>query len=240
MAQERELTIIGHLIELRGRLMWAIGALVVGTLISMLFARQALELLLIPLGDYLPQAIHPSETFATYFKVAFIGGVAIAMPVIVYEIIAFILPGMMPNERRYLKFMLPGVTFCFLGGVAFAGFVMLPAAVQFLQGFLSDIIENQWTLESYIAFVTKILFWIGLVFETPLVIFLLAKLEIVTAQQLRAFRKYAILVAAIIAAVVTPTPDPVNMMLLMVPIYLLFEVGVILARIAQRNSRPAD
>jgi len=225
MAQEKELTIIGHLLELRTRLMWAIGALVVGTLLSMFVAKQALELLLIPLGHYSPQAIHPGETFATYFKIAFIGGVALAMPMIVYEIVAFMLPGMTPNEKRYVKFMLPGVTVCFLGGVAFAAFVMLPAAVSFLQGFLSDIVENQWTLENYIGFVTKILFWIGIVFETPLVIFLFAKLDLVTAEQLSHSRKYAVLVAA------------VNMMILMVPIYLLFEIGVILARIAQAGRK---
>lgn len=235
---DRELTIMGHLMELRTRLIRASLALLVGTAISVVFAKRGLQVLMIPLRGYNPQTLYPTESFVVYFKVALIGGVALAMPVIVYQLIAFLLPGMLPNERRYLYFMVPGVAVCFVAGVAFAALIMLPAAVGFMQGFLADIINNQWTLDHYISFVTRILFWMGIVFQTPLLLFLMAKMGIITANQLARFRKYAVLVISIIAAVVTPTPDPVNMMIVMVPLYLLYEVGVLLARIAQPGQSP--
>jgi len=229
---DRELPLLEHLLELRGRLIRASLALFVGTAISVVFAKRGLELLLLPL-PVPPQTLGPTEAFVVYFRIALIGGVVLAMPIIVYQFVAFLLPGMMPNERRYLLWSLPGVFVCFAGGVAFASFIMLPAAISFMQSFLNDIIQQQWTLDNYISFVTRALFWMGMIFQTPLVLFLLAKLDLVTAQQLSKYRKFAVLGCAIIAAVVTPTPDPVNMMIVMVPLYLLYEVGVILARIAR-------
>ena len=231
MTQDAELTVWEHLSELRSRLMKAGIAFIVATLVSMVFTPQFLEIL----TDFLPnmpQVIKPTETFIVYFKIAMIGGAALSMPIILYQIIRFILPGLMPNEKRYLYMFLPGVGLCFIGGVAFASLVMLPTAIQFLQGFLDQLVENNWTLESYISFVTRVMFWMGVVFQTPLLIFLLAKLGLVSPRSLARNRKYAVLVCAVIAALVTPTPDPVNMMIVMVPLYFLFEIGIVLARLA--------
>jgi len=232
MSEDTELTVFEHLAELRSRLLRATLVLVVATALSVAFAKQGLEILTAPLGEVRPQTIHPTESFVVYFKIALIGGVTLAMPAIVYEAVRFALPGLLPHEKKYLYFLLPGVTICFAGGVTFAALVMLPAAINFMQGFLDTIIENRWTLNNYISFVTRVLFWMGIVFQTPLLMFFAAKLDLVTAKKLGHFRKYAILVIAIVAAVVTPTPDPINMMIVMVPLYLLYEIGVILARIA--------
>ena len=240
MADDAELTIFEHLSELRSRMVKATLMLVITTAFSVIFAKQGLEILSAPLGEVRPQAIHPTESFVVYFKIALIGGVALAMPVIVYQVVRFALPGLLPDEKKYLYFLLPGVTICFAGGVAFAALVMLPAAINFMQGFLDTIVDNRWTLNNYISFVTRVLFWMGIVFQTPLIMFFAAKLDLVTAKKLGRFRKYAVLVIAIIAAVVTPTPDPVNMMIVMVPLYLLYEVGVILARIADIGKPPAE
>ncbi len=114
---------------------------------------------------------------------------------------------------------------------------MLPTAINFMQGFLSDVVEMGWTLDNYVAFVTRVLFWMGIVFETPLLVFFMAKLGVVNARQLSRSRKWAVLATAIVAAVVTPTPDPVNMMIVMVPLYLLYEFGIILARFARPKPR---
>ena len=235
---DKELTIFEHLTELRSRLIRAALALVVGTLISVVFASRALQVLILPLGEYVPQTIHPTESFVVYFKVALVGGVTLAMPVIVYQVVAFMVPGLMPQERRYLYYLLPGVAICFGGGVAFAALIMIPAAVHFMQGFLETIVDNRWTLNNYISFVTRVLFWMGIVFQTPLIMFFMAKLGLITPQKLSRFRKYAVLLIAIIAALVTPTPDPINMMIVMVPLYLLYEVGIVLARLAVIGRQP--
>ena len=240
MAKDVELTIWEHLDELRTRMVRVAIALFVATAISVVFTGRALQTLTLPLGDSVPQTIHPTESFVVYFRIALLGGITLSMPVIVYEVVRFMLPGLLPEERKYLYFLLPGATFCFAGGVAFAAFIMLPAAITFMQSFLSAIIENNWTLDNYISFVTRILFWMGIVFQTPLVIFFLAKLGLVKAEQLSRFRKYAILGVAVIAAIVTPTPDPVNMMIVMVPLYLLYEVGILLARLATAGKKNED
>lgn len=229
---DKQLTIFEHLAELRTRMIWAMLALVIGTAVSAVFASRALEILTLPLGEQIPQTIHPTEAFVVYFKVALVGGATLGMPVIVYQIVAYMVPGLMPQEKKYLYWLLPGVTFCFGGGVAFASFIMLPAAIHFMQGFLDTIVENRWTLNNYISFVTRVLFWMGIVFQTPLLMFFAAKLGLITPKKLVKFRKYAVLLIAVIAALVTPTPDPVNMMIVMVPLYMLYEVGIVLARIA--------
>jgi len=236
-SQDAELTVFEHLDELRSRLLKAALALVITTALSVVFAKQGLEILTVPLGEARPQTIHPTESFVVYFRIALIGGTTLSMPVIVYQIVRFMLPGLLPEEKKYLYYLLPGVFVCFGGGVAFAALIMLPAAINFMRGFLNTIIDNRWTLENYINFVTRVLFWMGIVFQTPLAMFFAAKLDLVTAKKLGKFRKYAVLVISIIAAVVTPTPDPVNMMIVMVPLYLLYEVGVLLARLA-RIGRP--
>jgi sec-independent protein translocase protein TatC len=241
MRKDMELTLFDHLKDLRKSLVGAAIALTVGTVISTIFANQGLAFLTTGLlGDNRPQTISPTEGFIVFFRVALLGGVTLSMPVIVFEIIRFILPGLLPNERRYLYLLLPGIFVCFAGGVAFAAFLMLPAAINFMQGFLATIIDNRWTLNNYVGFVTRVLFWMGVVFQTPLIIFFLAKMGVVSARQLGRFRKYAILVIAVVAALVTPTPDPVNMMIVMVPLYLLYETGIILARVATLGRRKAE
>ena len=240
MAQDVELSIWEHLTELRGRLFKALIALVVGSGISFAFAERVLRILEAPLGSSIPQTLYPTETFVVVVRVCLILGLVLAMPVIVYQIVRFALPGLEPQEKRYLYFLIPGVGICFAAGVGFAMFLMLPAAINFLQGFFTSIIENHWSLDNYIGFMTNVMFWMGVVFEMPLIMFFLAKLGLITPKKLSSFRRYAIVLNAVIAAMVTPTPDPVNMAIVMIPLVLLYEVGVILARIAVRGRKPDE
>ena len=221
-----------HLKELRNRLIKVAIALLIATVISLIFAKQAVVILIRPMGDNLPQALKPTETLSNYMKVALICGVTLAMPIIVYQIGRFITPGLNPKERRYLLLLVPGATLCFVVGVAFAYFVMLPTAIPFLQGFMSDIVKQQWTIGDYLSFVANLLFWIGVSFELPLFVYFLAKLGIISDKTLRKNRKYAVIVIAVLAAVITPTIDPLNMALVMGPLILLYELGILLARIA--------
>lgn len=229
---EPTMPLMEHLKELRTRLIRVFIALFITTGISFAFARQVFEILMVPLGDARLQALRPTETLGNYMKVSLLSGLILAMPVIVYQVARFVLPGLTKKEKRYLIFLVPGATICFLTGVAFAYFVMLPASIGFLQTFMSDLIEQQWTVGDYLSFVTALIFWIGVAFELPLFVYFLAKTGVIDAQTLSRNRKYALVIIAVLAAVITPTVDPLNMALVMGPLVILYEIGVLLARIA--------
>ena len=224
--------LIDHLRELRTRLMRAVIALLVTTTVSLVFTEGVLRFLIAPMGDTIPQALRPTESIGNFMKVALMSGVTLAMPVIVYQVARFIAPGLTKKERRYLWLLVPGATLSFVAGVAFAYYVMMPAAIPFLQGFLSNIIAQQWAIGEYLSFVTSLLFWIGIAFEMPLFVYFLAKLGVVTPAMLIKNFKYAVLAIAVLAAMITPTVDPLNMMLVMGPLILLYLLGILLAKIA--------
>jgi sec-independent protein translocase protein TatC len=224
--------LIEHLKELRNRLFRAVIALLVTVSISFLFAKRVLLFLIAPMGDNLPQALKPTESLANYMKVALICGVTLAMPFIVYQVFRFLAPGLTKKEKRYLLVLVPGATLCFVAGVAFANFVLLPSAIAFLQGFMADIIEQNWAIGEYLSFVTSLMFWIGVAFEEPLFVYFLAKVGVLSAKTLAKNRKYAILIIAVVSAAITPTIDPFNMALVMGPLIVLYELGILLARLA--------
>lgn len=231
------MTILDHLREFRNRLVWAFAALLVATVASFTFTKPLLIFLAKPVGQEKLILLGPTEGVVIYFKIAIICGLALAMPVVLYQIVAFVVPGLFPHERRYLYFLLPGATVSFICGVLFSYYIMLRAAVPFLQGFLSDVFQPNWTLERYISLVTSLALWIGVAFETPLVMGFLARLGIVSPKKLSSFRRYAIVLISLVAAMITPTVDPFNMSIVMVPLILLYELGIILARIAYRGPR---
>jgi len=232
MTQQGEMTLVEHLEEFRDRLVKVAIALAVTTLISLVFTRPALQLLIAPMGGARPQVLQPTGGIVSYFKVALLLGLVLAMPVIIYQFVRFVVPGLTREEQRYLYIIVPGATVSFALGVAFAGLVMLPFSIRYLQGFMPDVFSYSFEINQYISFVTAVLFWVGLSFETPLVIFFLAKMGVVDVEMLGRSRRYALLIIAALAAVITPTPDPVNMMIVMVPLALLYEIGVQLARLA--------
>jgi sec-independent protein translocase protein TatC len=227
----KRLTIMEHLDELRTRLIVSVVALIVTTGLSLIFTGRFMEILLVPSGGIKPVFLRPTEMFLTYFEVALIGGAALAMPVIVYQLISFVVPGLKPGEKKYLFFVVPAATFLFILGLAFAYFVLLPFALKYLLTFGGDIASAMISIGEYISFVTTLLLWMGILFEMPLVIVFLAKLGVVTYKQLRGYWKYALVGAFLIAAIITPTPDPFNQTLVAVPLYLLYEVGVLFARL---------
>jgi sec-independent protein translocase protein TatC len=227
-----EMALLEHLDELRQRLIRAIIAVLIGVIVGTFVTPTVLKLLVAPLGDQVPLAISPTEAPAVFFKVAIVIGLVIAMPVIMYQVFQFTRPGLDPVERRYVLIGAPAASLSFAVGVVFAATVLLPAALPFLQGFLLGIVEQRYSIDRYISFVSNILLWAGLVFETPLVMYFLAKLGVVTPQGFAKARRVVIIGAAAGAAVITPTTDPVNMLLVMVPFMLLYELGILLARLA--------
>lgn len=231
-SEQGEMTLLEHLDEVRQRLFKTVIALVIGVVAGTFVSTSALKLLVAPLGDQVPIALSPTEAPAVFFKVAIVIGVVIAMPVIVYQAFQFVRPGLQPLERRYVLIGTPAASLSFAAGVVFAATVLLPAALPFLQGFLFGVVEQRYSIDRYVSFVSNILVWAGLVFETPLVMFFLAKLGVVTPQGFARARRIVIIGAAAGAAIITPTTDPVNMLLVMVPFLLLYELGILLARLA--------
>jgi sec-independent protein translocase protein TatC len=232
MSDRARMTILEHLTELRDRLLKAVIALVVGVVAGTFFAPRVLQLLVDPLGELTPIAIAPTESVGVYFKVSIVIGLVIAMPVIVYQLFQFVAPGLERHERRYVLIGAPAAAISFAAGVVFAALVLIPAAMPFLRGFLAGIVEQRYSINEYISFVSTILLWAGLVFETPLVMYFLAKLGVATPQAFGKARRVVVIGAAAGAAVITPTTDPVNMLLIMGPFLLLYELGILLARFA--------
>lgn len=238
---DREMTLLEHLEELRNRLFKIVVALVIAVVVAVIpiptlnsITGYAVDLIVhnaTQFGVHV-QAIGPGEVFFTYLEVALVLGATLAMPVMIFQVMAFVTPALYMNEKRYLYMAVPGVFFSFLCGVAFCYFLTLPFATHFLAGFLAETIEQNWTFEKYVDFVATFMFWVGVMFELPIVMFFLSKLGVVSHQRLASFRKYAFVLAFVIGAAITPTPDPVNQTIISLPIYFLFELGVILARFA--------
>jgi len=230
--QEKVMSFWGHFDELRKRLFIGLIALVITTLISFAIAQRLIFILAQPVGGTENLlSIEVTENMGVFMRVSLLSGFVMALPVIFYEVMSFVLPGLHPSEKKWVFMMIPLATLLFVVGVLFAYFVMLPAALPFLINFLG--IKTTPRLSSYFSFVTGLLFWIGISFETPLVVFFLAKLKLVTAKGLARQWRVAVVVIAVLAAVITPTPDPVNMGLLMLPLFGLYLLSLLLATLAR-------
>ena len=241
-SREKYLTLMEHLQELRSRLVICSLAVVLGLAISAYYGEDLIDFLKRPAEDRSPnfrlQFIEPFELFVTYFKVAMLGGLILAMPVIVYQALRFVSPGLDANERRWLYGTVAGATALFLGGVAFAYYIALPPALDFLLNFGDDLADPNIRVGSYIDFVTRLLFWTGVSFETPLVVMYLARLRIVTPGQLVRWWRLAIVAAFIISAIVTPTIDPVTQSFVAGPIIVLYFLGIGLALLVRPRPKP--
>ena len=223
-----------HLEELRDRLIKSLVALVITIIFSLMFTNSIFDILKSRAEGLTLIRTGVAEMIGTYMKVAVISGVVFATPVWLYQLIAFISPGLQPGEKRFLIFALPAVLFSFFTGVLFGYFVLLPPALNFLIHFGEDIAQPLIRVGDYVSVVTSLLFWIGACFETPLVIYLLARLGVVTPQKLVAYRRYAYVGAFVLGAFITPTFDPVNQTLVAIPLAFLYELGIVLSRFAAR------
>lgn len=228
--------LVPHLQELRRRLLVCAAALLVGTMLAFVVAGQVIAILAQPVGGLEGlQAIELTENLGVYMRTSLALGGVLAMPVFVYEVVAFVVPGLMPNERRLLFIALPFVVLSFLAGAAFAYFVMLPVAIPFLLNFGG--ISTTPRPKDYVGFITRVVFWIGVAFETPLVIAVLARIGVVTPTQLRKGWRIAVVVIAVLAAIITPTIDPVNMAIVMGPLLGLYLLSILLAKWVYRERK---
>ena len=241
----KDLSILQHLSELRRRVLISVLALLVGSAAAFVFFRRIIEILVAPARDLDTGGgqlvfVEVTELLTTSIKISFVGGFVLALPVILYQVIMFIAPGLTGREKRYLLSFLPGVLLAFVAGVAFAYYVLTPPALHFLLTFGGDVATPLIRVSNLVNLMLRLLFWMGIAFETPLVMYLLAQLGIVNARMLSRFRRYWVVVAFVLGAVITPTFDPVNQALVAIPLLLLYELGVLLARLAGRGRRASQ
>ena len=236
MSEEKKLTFMGHIRELRGRLACSVLALVITTIISFVFADQIFHFLLKPAGNISLIYTEMTEMIGIYMIVSLAGGIVLAMPFFVYQIIMFVSPALTRREKRYVYIALPWITLMFIGGVAFGYYILLPPAMHFLLSFGSDIASPYIKIGNYITLVTRLLIAIGAVFETPVIITLLSHLGIVSPGWLAKKRKWAFLAAFILAAVITPTMDPINQSLVAGPLIVLYELSIWLSRLVYQRK----
>lgn len=222
-----------HLHELRRRIIYSLLSLILTTIVGFILAEPLMKLLARPIGGLSAlQSLEVAENLTASFNVALLGGVILAFPFIVYQVGGFIVPGLKENERRFLRFLLPAGTLFFVLGAFFAYAVLLPTAIPFLTSFMG--IETRLRTGPYFAFTTSLLFWIGIIFELPVAVFILAKVRILNSTLLLKNWRIAIVIIAILAMVITPTVDPVNMLLLMAPLIALFFISIVFAKFAER------
>jgi sec-independent protein translocase protein TatC len=232
-----------HLEELRRRLMWTAGVFLIAAIVASIFAEQLLEVLRGPAGDIELIFIRPPEMFLGYFNIVVTFGILVTAPMALYQILLFVGPAFeSDSERKMLRLMrwfgFPAVWVLFAGGVAFAYFAMLPVALDYLASFGGETVAAQWTISEYLKFVLNILIWVGLSFETPLFVMMMARVGLVSPATLRKGWRVAFVITAVVAAIVTPTPDPLNMSIVWLPLFGLYLLGVLLAHLFGKKPEP--
>lgn len=244
MPEDEKIPFTAHLEELRKRLIICFCAVGIGFVISYFVSKKLFDILMRPLLSVMPpdeKLIYTGlpEAFFTYLKVAFLAGLFLAVPVIVYQLWMFIAPGLYDREKRLVLPIVFLSSVFFLGGALFGYFVVFPFGFKFFMGFASDAIKPLPSVKEYLSFSTKLLFAFGVVFELPLFVTFLAKLGIVDVPFLKAKRKYAILLFFVFAAILTP-PDVITQVLMAGPLILLYEVSIFGARIFGKKKATAD
>jgi sec-independent protein translocase protein TatC len=238
---ENKMPLTSHLEELRKRLMRSLIAAFVAFGICYNFKERLFEILTRPLVESMPKnsyMIYTSlpEAFFNYVKISFFAGLVISSPYILYQIWKFISPGLYASEKKYVAPFVLTSTLLFVAGVLFGYFLALPPAFRFFLDFSTDFLKPMLTLREYLSLSIKLLLAFGVVFEIPVFIFFLAKIGIVNSTMLRKQRKYAILLIFIVAAIITPTPDAFTQTLMAVPMMVLYEMGIFVAKWGEKKK----
>jgi len=233
---ERNLTFTEHLEELRTRVIVSLVALGLASLACMPLAPRILKILKEPAGSAIGKLAYfsPQDAFLIYMRIGFLCGIIIAFPIIAYQFWRFVSPAVDDKFKRYVTHFVIFSSAAFAGGCVFAYFVLLPKALHFLMSFGTDDLEPVISAGRYISFVTMLIAACGLIFEMPVLSFILTKIGLVNHRLLRRNFKYAVVILAIVAAAITPTVDAFNMLVIMVPMIALYEVSIWVSFIVRR------
>jgi sec-independent protein translocase protein TatC len=234
-----EMSFLDHIEELRWRIIYALVGIVIFTIIAWIFIDPLVEVVLLkPARDANAslQNLRPFGQLFLYVQVAIIVGIVASLPNIFYQLWKFIAPALKKRERKYIVWIVFFSTFCFLTGIAFSYFVMLPLAMKFAEQFGSEAIKNEFSIEEYMSIIISVMLAAGVVFELPMVSFFLTKLGILTPKFMRKYRRHAIVIILILAAFLTPGADPVSQVILAVPLVLLYEISIFISKLSSKKS----
>jgi sec-independent protein translocase protein TatC len=234
-----EMTLLEHMEELRDRIVKSVIAIGVAFIAGVFLAEPLLRRIQAEANAETGlDVVSPTDPITLFFKIALYIAIGIALPIILWQVIGFLVPGLTKKEKRLLYLSLPFVALLFVGGAAYGFFFAAPRALSFLSGFMSDIYE--WSPEGnqIVTFYLTLMIGLGLAFQLPVIMFVLAKLGVASPQKMRAFRKYAILILLIVSAVITPSTDPFNMAIVAVPLLVLYEAGIVISMLFAK--RPVE
>lgn len=237
-----EMTLQEHLVELTSRIKKMVIGIVAGFIIGALLVTRILEQI-IDAANLQGSGLDiksPSDPIIIYFRIALYVAIGITLPNIIYQIVAFLAPGLTQKEKRVVFTSLPFMSILFIGGVAYAYFFAIPRALDFLSNFLESYIDWNIDAQETIGFYLSLMMGLGIAFQLPLIMFILAKIGIVSPSNMRKWRKYAYLLIMIAAAIITPTSDPINLAFVAVPLAILYEAGIIISIIFAKTSLRAS
>ncbi|MGE5543571.1 MAG: twin-arginine translocase subunit TatC, partial [Bacillota bacterium] len=232
LTAEEKQTILEHLEDLRKSLLISVVAVILAAVVAFYYSDLLLAIIQKPLKPLELDLVFigVTEGFFIKLKLAFFGGLVLAFPIIAWQIYRFVAPALFPNERRYVLILFPIMILLFAGGVLFAYFGILKLVIAFLIMVAGDL-EPMLTVDRYVSFVLAFTIPFGLVFELPVVVYFLTRIGIISPGWLSQKRKYALLAIFLLAAVLTPGPDPISQCLMGVPIYLLYEISILVSKI---------
>lgn len=234
-----ELNFLDHLGELRKRLIYAVLGILVGSIISGIFIEELLQFILLKPASGANLSLQNLKPFGLpflYIKIILLTGIIISFPFTLYQIWKFVAPGLYENEKGWARKITYYTSICFLGGIFFAYYVMLPSMLKFAASFGSEFIRNDIDVTNYFSFITMIILAAGILFEMPVVSYILTKAGMVTPKLLRKYWRHAIIGILVLAAVLTPTPDPVSQMIFASPLFILYEISILVSRFAQKKN----
>ncbi len=224
MAEAGSMSVVGHLTELRKRLIISILAIVVGFCIAYYYVDDLLNIIIAPAGKL--YYMRPTEAFFTYMKVSLVAGILVASPIWLYEVWAFIIPALTKREKKVTNWLLPFAIILFFIGILFSYFLVLPAAVRFFIGFATPELQPLFSIGQYVDFVIAFILPFGVIFELPIVMIILAKLNLITSDFLKKKRKIFLFLAFVIGAIISPTPDMFSQTMIALPMILLYEISL--------------
>ncbi|MFN3306518.1 MAG: twin-arginine translocase subunit TatC [Candidatus Kapaibacteriota bacterium] len=241
--EQGEMSFLEHLDELRRRIIYSVVAIVIGCFIVGYRIDFIIEKILLAPAVRIGLKLQNLQPFGQpflYFKVVVIGGMILALPFILYQIWKFVAPGLYHNEKKVIRLVTFFTTLCFIAGVIFSYFIMIPFMLNFGTYFGTKLIENKFDVNYYFGFVSMMVLASGIVFEMPMVSFVLSRFGLLSAKFLRKYRRHSIVVILILAAILTPTPDPINQLIFAAPLFVLYEISIFVAAISEKRMKNSN